>query len=106
MHRLCTLLGPPIHMSYYIIPLYLLYYRLLHIHEGFWGLGVYYKYNCLFAFTGGRPRTVRRFSDRLKRAAPAIKNHRWIARLKTRSARVPGGPAPSGKASKSGKQEL
>ena len=42
MHRLCTLLAPPIHMSYYLIPVYLLYYRLSHIHEGFWGFGVYH----------------------------------------------------------------
>ena len=45
-------------------------------------------------------KTVRRFSDRLKRAAAAIKNHRWIARAKTQPAWIPGGPAPAGKAAK------
>ena len=53
---------------------------------------------------GGRLRTVRRFSTPLDRAAPAIKNHRWIARLKTRGPGAPGGPAPAGKAAKRARQ--
>ena len=49
-------------------------------------------------------KTVRRFSSPLDRAASAIKNYRWIARAKTRLLRVPGGPAPAGKASKRARQ--